>query len=72
MPPLILVIEDDPSILALYDEALTMEGYTVALYADLIPALADLEYVHPDLIILDWLFGAGVLGIGGAGLGGWA
>jgi DNA-binding response OmpR family regulator len=37
-------------------DLLTDEGYAVALYAAPGAALADLERIKPDLIILDWLF----------------
>ncbi|HZU67708.1 MAG TPA: response regulator [Ktedonobacteraceae bacterium] len=49
----ILVIDDDQSILDLYRLLLESEGYEV--FASLLPYehLADIEALHPDLIILD-------------------
>ena len=58
----ILAINDSQSILDLFRLLLTDEGYEVALYTDPDQAVADLEQVKPELIILDWLFGQEDLG----------
>jgi DNA-binding response OmpR family regulator len=52
-PPLILVVEDDPDILALVETALRGEGYRVATAADGADALAAARRDRPDLIVLD-------------------
>ena len=64
MAPLIMVIEDELAILDLYQELLTDAGYDVALYADPQHAVADIAWVKPDLVILDWIFSAGEPGRG--------
>jgi DNA-binding response OmpR family regulator len=56
MAPLILVIDDDPDILEMYCQALAAEGYTVACYADPLPAVDSAPLSQPALVILDWLF----------------
>jgi DNA-binding response OmpR family regulator len=53
MPPLILVVEDDPDILALMVTALAGQGYRVAAAQDGEEALAAARRDRPDLIILD-------------------
>ena len=53
MPPLILVVEDDPDILALMVTALGGEGYRVATAEDGAEALASARREPPSLIILD-------------------
>jgi DNA-binding response OmpR family regulator len=58
-----MVIEDAPDILELYREILTEEGYDVALYSYALLALAEVERVAPQLIILDYLFGGEVHGL---------
>ena len=52
-PPLILVVEDDPDILKLMDEALHAEGYRVVTAQDGAEALAAARRERPDLIVLD-------------------
>jgi DNA-binding response OmpR family regulator len=53
MPPLILVVEDDPDVLGLMVTILTREGYRVATAADGEAALESARGARPDLIILD-------------------
>jgi CheY-like chemotaxis protein len=53
MPPLILVVEDDPDILGLMVTALRGEGYRVNTAEDGIEALASARVARPDLIIID-------------------
>lgn len=49
----ILVVEDDPSIASLLDEALTDAGHQVTLARDGRAALAAVGATHPDLILMD-------------------
>lgn len=51
----ILVLDDDRPILELYDEILTGEGYEVITSANPVDA-AEIERLHPNLIILDYTF----------------
>jgi CheY-like chemotaxis protein len=57
MPARILVIDDTPEILALFQDLLTDEGYAVLLSATVPQDVAEVEQLSPDLIILDLLFG---------------
>ena len=52
-PPLILVVEDDPDILKLMEEALRGEGYRVVTAQVGAEALAAARREQPDLIVLD-------------------
>jgi DNA-binding response OmpR family regulator len=52
-PPLILVVEDDPEILNLLEEALRGERYRVVTAQDGAEALATARRERPDLIVLD-------------------
>jgi DNA-binding response OmpR family regulator len=56
MEACVMVIEDDQDIRELLCELLTDEGYAVGVYATPSAAVADLQRLKPDLIILDWLF----------------
>lgn len=62
MDACILVIEDSQDIRELLCDLLTDEGYAVVVYASPMAAVADLDRIQPDLIILDWLFGREPLG----------
>ena len=53
MPPLLLLVEDDPDILAMMVTALGGEGYRVATAEDGAEALAAARRERPDLIVLD-------------------
>jgi DNA-binding response OmpR family regulator len=53
MRPLLLLVEDDPDILAMMVMALGGEGYRVATAEDGVEALAAARRERPDLIILD-------------------
>jgi DNA-binding response OmpR family regulator len=53
----IMVINDTQEILALFSDILTEEGYEVLLYSSAIHDMEEIVRVHPDLIILDFLFG---------------
>lgn len=51
----ILVVDDEEAILELISYNLQKEGFTVETAADGEQALAKVESVRPDLIILDWM-----------------
>jgi DNA-binding response OmpR family regulator len=53
MPPLILVVEDDPDVLGLMVTILTREGYRVATAEDGEAGLSEARRARPDLIVLD-------------------
>jgi DNA-binding response OmpR family regulator len=53
MPPLILVVEDDPDVLGLMVTILTQEGYRVATAEDGEAGLSEARRARPDLIVLD-------------------
>jgi len=61
----VLVINDDPAILELFDELLTEEGYTVTLdnfqrqTADLLGVIRELQ---PDLVVMDFIIGGELKG----------
>ena len=54
----IMVINDTQEILELFRLILEPEGYEVALYSYAIRDMAEVERVKPDLIIVDFFFGA--------------
>jgi DNA-binding response OmpR family regulator len=57
MPQRIVVIDDAPEIVELYEDFLSNEGYTVVATFSVPPT--DPEMIgqhHPDLIITDWRF----------------
>ncbi|HKV85272.1 MAG TPA: response regulator [Ktedonobacterales bacterium] len=58
----ILVINDTPEILELFQEILAEEGYEVILYSYATQDTAEIERHRPDLIILDYIFGTEKLG----------
>ncbi len=59
----IMVIDDTPEILALFQELLAEEGYEVMAYTDAIRDLAEVERVQPDLIILDHIIAGEAVGL---------
>jgi DNA-binding response OmpR family regulator len=52
----ILVIDDTPEIVDLYEAILTDEGFEVVGSLQPIIDPLEIERIKPDLIILDWLF----------------
>jgi DNA-binding response OmpR family regulator len=56
MPQRVLVIDDTDAILAMYRDALEMEGYEVITSTYCYAHMQDVVAVQPDLIILDYLF----------------
>jgi DNA-binding response OmpR family regulator len=56
MPQRVLVIDDTDAILAMYRDALEMEGYEVITSTYCYTDVQDVVAVKPDLIILDYLF----------------
>ena len=64
MPLRIIVIDDAPAIVQLYEELLTDEGYSVvATFAGPPTDPDEVGQHHPDLIIMDWFFGGEVTGL---------
>jgi DNA-binding response OmpR family regulator len=55
--PRIFIVDETPSILELYDDILSEEGYRVQLALDPILDLDQVAQFAPDLIILEYLFG---------------
>ncbi len=53
--PTLLVVEDDPAIIALVSLGLRYEGYTILTASDGLQGLRLFEEAQPDLIIVDWL-----------------
>lgn len=53
----ILVVNDTQEILELFRMLLEEEGYEVVLAGFPIQQISDIEKIHPDLIILDLVFG---------------
>ncbi len=53
----ILVVNDKQEILELFRMLLEEEGYEVVLSGFPIQQMSDIEQIHPDLIILDLVFG---------------
>jgi CheY-like chemotaxis protein len=49
----LLIAEDDPAVRDLYHDLFTEEGYRVSLFARL-PAVAEVQRLSPDLVILDF------------------
>jgi CheY-like chemotaxis protein len=52
-PPLVLVVEDDPSVRGLLQTLLTAEGYEVGTASDGLAGLVKASAQHPSLILLD-------------------
>ncbi len=58
MPPRIVIIENAPEIVQLYHDLFAQEGYTVvATFAEPVTDPRVIEDHHPDIVIMDWLFG---------------
>ncbi len=53
----ILVINDDESILELFNLILEGEGFEVCASVEAIESVAEVERLHPDLVILDLKLG---------------
>lgn len=53
----ILVVNDTQEILELFREMLEEEGYDVILSGNPVQQIREVEEIHPDLIILDLVFG---------------
>ncbi len=51
----ILVVDDDPRLLAMLRRTLTYEGFFVVTAADGKAGLQQIAAQHPDLVVLDWL-----------------
>jgi two-component system response regulator VicR len=54
MTPRLLVLDDDPNLLYLYQLILEPEGYLVHLAASGFEQVTDIEHFQPDLLILDY------------------
>ena len=53
----ILVVDDTQEILDLFRVILEAEGYEVFLSTHAFENVIEIEHLHPDLLILDFLFG---------------
>lgn len=56
----ILVVNDDPAILELFNELLSEEGYRVTLdsfHRQTTELLEVVREIHPDLVIMDFVIG---------------
>lgn len=51
--PLILIVDDEPDVVTLWQRALLMEGFEVACAYDGISAIDIAETEQPDLVLLD-------------------
>ena len=51
--PLVLIVEDDPSVRSLLDTLLTSEGYRVATASDGVAGLTEASANRPAIILLD-------------------
>ena len=54
MAPRLLVLDDEPALLFLYQLILEPEGYLVHLAASGFEQVTDIEHFQPDLLILDY------------------
>ena len=52
-PPLILIVEDDPTVSGLLETLMQMEGYETATARDGLEGLLKAEFRHPSVILLD-------------------
>lgn len=62
MPARIMVVNDTQEILDMFRDLLEHEGYEVVLYSYAIQDMDEIARHQPDLIILDYIFGAEVIG----------
>jgi two-component system phosphate regulon response regulator PhoB len=53
--PVVLVVEDEPSIQELIAVGLTRQGHTVRRATDAAQALREVQEAVPDVILLDWM-----------------
>lgn len=61
--PLILVIDDNPDLLALFHDVLTDEcDYVVNAQPDQVPSLDEIRTIAPDVLIIDHRLTGGVQG----------
>lgn len=51
--PVILIVEDDPTVSGLLDTLMRMEGYETLTAKDGLEGLLKAEFRHPSLILLD-------------------
>jgi two-component system, OmpR family, response regulator MprA len=51
----ILIVDDDPKLLAMLQRTLTYEGFFVVTSSDGEAGLQEIAVQHPDLVVLDWL-----------------
>ena len=51
--PLILIVEDDPTVSGLLETLMHMEGYETLVAKDGLEGLLKAEFRHPSLILLD-------------------
>ncbi|GHO47794.1 response regulator [Ktedonospora formicarum] len=58
----ILVVNDTQSILEMFREILEFEGFEVILSSFPLQKVQEIEHIQPDLIILDFIFGAQKIG----------
>ncbi|HEY0738930.1 MAG TPA: response regulator [Herpetosiphonaceae bacterium] len=58
MPARIMVVNDTQEILEMFRDLLEQEGYDVILYSYAIQDMDEILRQKPDLIILDYIFGA--------------
>ncbi len=58
----ILIVNDTAEILDMFRVVLEDEGYEVVLFSFPLRKIEDIEALHPDLIILDLIFGGEKLG----------
>jgi hypothetical protein len=61
--PSVLVVDDDPGILATLSELLSIEGYSVCTASNGAQALSLVDHAAPRLVLLDLRMPAGRLGV---------
>ena len=64
LPPIVLVVEDDPDTRDLYETVLNLEGFWVADACDAEAALAKAADLQPDVIVTDIVLPGGCDGVG--------